>query len=145
MDSNQPRQVILKLRFMSSLPLDLRDKVADVFVKISEQRSVPAGGVFIHEHENVDDRGFILLSGKILVRKSEAPDATCDAPEILGEIQQFNPAHKRTATLSGAVPCVVMVFKWSDLWNTLNQELLPGQIEEIRKALEMHAWELFMR
>lgn len=144
MDSSQVHQVILKLRFMGDLDLELCDLVADIFVKISEQRSVPAGGIFIHEHEHADDRGFVLLSGQILVQKSGAPDSTCKAPEILGEIQQFNPTHLRTATVSGAVPCVVLRFKWSDFWNTVNQDLHPPQIEELRKALEMHAWEHFM-
>ncbi|MBX7256670.1 MAG: cyclic nucleotide-binding domain-containing protein [Candidatus Hydrogenedentes bacterium] len=144
MDSQQVRQAILKLRFMGGLESDLRAKVAELIVRVAEQRSVPKGGIFIHEHEPNDDRGFVLLSGRILVQKTGSPDTTCEAPEILGEMQQFNPTHLRTATISGDVPCVVLRFHWSAFWNAVNQELQPPQIEALRKALEMNAWEHFI-
>ncbi len=143
MDSDQVRENIRKLRFMPDLSVDLREKFIDILLRISALRSLPKGTDFIHEEEHIDNKGYILLEGAILVRKAEHQDMKCDAPELIGEMQQFNPTHTRTATLITSMPSTVLRFQWDEFWNAAKQELTPPEVDTVRQTLETHAWEHF--
>ena len=144
MQSAQVRDNVRKLRFMPDLPADLREKIADILLRISEPRSLPAAAVFIHEDEHVDNKGYILVEGAVAIQRSEHPDMACDAPELIGEMQQFNPAQTRTATVAASMPSTVLRFQWDEFWSAAKQELTSEEVETVRKTLEMHAWEHFI-
>lgn len=145
MDMDEVRTKIGSLRIMRGLDDALKDKLTDLLQSISVPRVVPAGGVFIHEREHVDNKGYILLQGAVLVRKEGFPDITCKAPELIGEIMQFNPAGVRTATCAGAVESIVLRFMWDEFWTRAEQALTPGEIARLKETLETQAWEHFLR
>ncbi|MDZ4859865.1 MAG: hypothetical protein SGI88_12880 [Candidatus Hydrogenedentes bacterium] len=145
MDMDEVREKILSLRIMTDLEPELREKITDIFQAISVARVVPAGGVFIHQWEHVDNKGYILMQGAVLVRKEGFPDVTCKAPELVGEIMQFNPAGVRTATCAGAMESVVLRFMWDEFWQKAEAALKPDEIVKLREVLESQAWEHFLR
>ncbi len=143
METTMVRSNLNNLRFMPNLTTDLREKLIDILLRISAQRSVAKGTDFIHEEEHVDNKGYILLEGAILVRKLEHQDIKCDAPELIGEMQQFNPTQTRTATLITSMPSTMLRFQWNEFWSEAQQELTPAEVESVRKTLETYAWEHF--
>lgn len=145
MDIDEVRAKIGGLRIMHGLGHDLQEKLVDLFQSISAPRAVPAGGVFIHEREHVDNKGYILLQGAVLVRKEGFPDVKCKPPELIGEIMQFNPAGVRTATCIGAIDSVVLRFKWDDFWDRAEKDLTADELARVRETLEEQAWEHFLR
>jgi len=145
MDMDEVRAKLLSLRIMKGMSPELSEKVADLLQSISVPRVVPAGGVFIHQGEHVDNKGYILLQGAVLVRKEGFPDVTCKAPELIGEIMQFNPAGVRTATCAGAVESVVLRFLWDEFWQKCEASFSPEDNAHIRETLESQAWEHFLR
>lgn len=145
MDMDEVRVKIRGLRIMKGLDDPLVEKLIDLFQSISAPRVVPAGGVFIHEREHVDNKGYILLKGVVLIRKTGFPDVTCKAPELIGEIMQFNPAGVRTATCAGAVESIVLRFKWDEFWEKAEQILSADELAKVKETLETQAWEHFLR
>ncbi|MCC6795623.1 MAG: hypothetical protein IT366_10935 [Candidatus Hydrogenedentes bacterium] len=145
MDMDEVRIKIRDLRIMRGLDDPLVEKLTDLLQSISAPRVVPAGGVFIHEREHVDNKGYILLQGAVLVRKTGFPDITCKAPELIGEIMQFNPAGVRTATCAGAVESIVLRFMWDEFWQKAEQILSADELAKLKEKLETQAWEHFLR
>ena len=145
MDMDEIRAKIKSLRIMHGSDDGLQDKLVDLLQSISVPRVVPAGGVFIHEREHVDNKGYILLQGAVLVRKEGHPDLTCKAPELIGEIMQFNPAGVRTATCAGAVESIVLRFMWDEFWTRAESALAPEEMALVKESLETQAWEHFLR
>ena len=145
MDMDEVRIKIRDLRIMKGLDDPLVEKLTDLLQSISAPRVVPAGGVFIHEREHVDNKGYILLQGAVLVRKTGFPDITCKAPELIGEIMQFNPAGVRTATCAGAVESIVLRFMWDEFWQKAEQILSADELAKLKEKLETQAWEHFLR
>jgi len=143
METTMVRTNLNNLRFMPNLTADLREKLIDILLRISTQRSVPNGTDFIHEEEHIDNKGYILLDGAILVRKLEHQDIKCVAPELIGEMQQFNPSQTRTATLTTSMPSTMLRFQWDEFWAATQQDLTPPEVESVRKTLETYAWEHF--
>ncbi|NUM53242.1 MAG: hypothetical protein HUU46_06335 [Candidatus Hydrogenedentes bacterium] len=145
MDMDEVRTKIKGLRIMHGLDDALQEKLTDLLQSISAPRVVPAGGVFIHEHEHVDNKGYILLEGRVLVRKEGFPDVVCKAPELIGEIMQFNPAGVRTATCAGAVESIVLRFMWDEFWTRAEKILSEEELKQVKETLETQAWEHFLR
>ena len=132
---------IQALAFMRELAPALPPRVAGAFVEVSEQRKVSEGGTWIREHEHSEDKGYILLRGKVAITRSEAPDVVCEAPELLGEMMQFNPMHERTATVAAADECLVLRFFWDTFWTKLGETLSEDEVQQVRTALESQAWD----
>lgn len=145
MDMDEVRDRIKSLRIMQGLSDPIRERLTDLLQSIAVPRTVRAGAVFIHQNEHVDNKGYILLQGAVLVRKEGFPDVICKAPELVGEIMQFNPAGLRTATCAGATECVVLRFTWDEFWTKAEQEFSPVEMEQLRDVLETQAWEHFLR
>lgn len=145
MTIDEVREAIGKIRIMPMLPEPLRETLVDIFQRICQPRRMPRGRAFIREGERVDEKGYILVEGEVLVHKENFPDVTCGSPELIGEIQQFNPTGLRTATVSGATEGIVLRFVWSDFWHELEKDCSPEEVEAVREALERQAWEHFIR
>lgn len=142
-DMVKMQEAVMRLHVMHGLETRLRDCLGDVILRLGEARSLPAHARFLKEGESADDKGFVLVEGTLAIRRSDRPEVICDAPELLGEMQQFNPLHARTATVSSVTPCVVLRFHWTEFWETLDREFAPEDIELIREALKAQAWEHF--
>jgi len=140
MDSRQVIERIERLRVLEDLPSPLRSDVAAIFERISALRSVPAGGLWIREHDKAENKGFILLQGTAIVRKTGSPDLEIEAPELLGETMQFTETQERTATVTATSDCAVMRFMWDDFWREVESTFDPVDQERIRSAVSELAW-----
>lgn len=145
MDSEEATKTICSTKFMQTIPGGFREKVSDVLLEISKLRRVPLGETWIQEGDKADARGFILLKGSVSIRKGGEQAHSEEAPELLGEIMQFNPAHSRTATVVATDECVVMRFDWDDLWAKLGEKLTEDEVSKVKTAVESFAWEHFTR
>lgn len=140
MDIEEVRDAVLNLRFAKALPHDLRNKVAAIVVNVSELRKIDKGQVWIREHEHGADKGYVLVKGNVTIQKAESPLVECGAPELLGEMMQFSPAHERTATVVAGSDCVVLRFFWDEFWKRVAESLPPEEVQTIRTGLEEQAW-----
>lgn len=143
MDDQAHRNEILNLRFMGSLPSGLRDQLADIFLEISQNARLGQMTVMFTEGESGSDTGYILLSGEVEVRKSTSPPLVCQVPELLGEMMQFNPSKKRTATVETLGEVQALRFSWSKFQETCERYLSSSDQEKVHQTLESYAWEHF--
>ena len=143
MELRDYRDAFLKLGFMAELTHQLRQDTVEVLIQVGKLRSVPKGGLWIREGEHTTNKGYVLLQGTVCIQKSGHPDIECEAPELLGEMMQFNPAHSRTATIKAMTDCIVMRFIWDDFWDASKQYFSSSDQEELKNAVESCAWSHF--
>ena len=143
MESKDFRDEILKLETMAKLSEEVREKVANIIIMVAKLRSVPKGSTWIREGEHSENKGYILLRGTIDIYKADHPVLKCDAPELLGEIMQFNPSHLRTATVRASSDCIVLRFIWDDFWEAAERFLAANEQKELKGAVEGCAWRHF--
>ena len=141
MDLDEVNARIKRLRFMQHFDDELQEKLADLFQSVSTPRAAPAGGVFIRENERINDKGYILLDGALLIRKEGYPDVVCAAPQLIGEVMQFNPAGVRTATCAGAVDGLILRFTWEQFWSRAATVLTETELASVKDALTAQATE----
>lgn len=145
MDPNEVHRVLREMKFMRELPGELRDKVASILQEISESRKVPLGKTWIREGEKSESKGYILVKGSVAIRKADTQQHLEDAPELLGEVMQFNPAHARTASVVATEECAVLCFDWDGFWAKTQETLSAGDQKKVKAAVESFAWEHFTR
>jgi CRP-like cAMP-binding protein len=131
---------ILQISFLRTLPEQLRHQVAGILEETGELRQVPKSAAWLREHEQGKNLGYLLLKGQAKVEKTDAPEIICRAPELLGEMMQFNPAHERTASVTALEDCVVMQFSWDAFWEALQAKCPEADQKKVRSALEEVAW-----
>jgi CRP-like cAMP-binding protein len=145
MNPDDVHDAMCKMSFMHALPAELKSKVARILQNISKLRRVPLGTAWLREGEHSENKGYILLEGAVSIRKQDSLGHSEDAPELLGEIMQFNPQQMRTATVVATEDCVVMRFVWDEFWERAEESLSAPEQEKVKTALEGFAWEHFSR
>lgn len=143
MDKEQRRSEMSKLELLDALSGDLRHQVVNTLLEISEYERFAKNAILFTEGDQGSDVGYILLKGDILVRKTHAPEVLCQAPELLGEMKQFNPNRQRTATVEAVTELLVMRFSWHDFNDAIEQILSDTDQEAVIQALESCAWQHF--
>ena len=136
-------ELIRDLRALEGLPAALRERLAEIIQQISKLRTIAKGSVIFRESTAHHNTGYVLLEGAVGILKTDAPKHRCDAPELIGEIMQFNPAHTRTATVGAVEDCTVYRFEWDEFWNAANEAFTAEEVDKIRSALESRAWQHF--
>lgn len=137
------RDLVLQLSFMNGFPETLRERLADIFIEVSEVRRIRTGQLITREGGRGRNRGFILLDGSVRIHKSDVPDSKAKPPELLGEVMQFNPKRSRTATVTAHEKGLVLRFMWDDFWAGTKRYLTKEEQDLVRKTLEERAWEHF--
>jgi CRP-like cAMP-binding protein len=145
MDSEELGRVLHDMAFMQSLPEPLRGEVSRILQSISVLRTIPLGDAWIREGEKTKNMGYILVQGSVAIRKASGQQHAEEAPELIGEIIQYNPAHSRAATVVATADCVVMRFEWDEFWVKCGESLSDGELQSLRSAVESFAWEHFTR
>jgi hypothetical protein len=143
MDKQDVHDAIVRLRFMADLTPEVRSRVAGILEQIGKLRKVPRDAVWIKENEHSPNKGYILVRGAAAIQKTDFPQVDCQAPELLGEMMQFNPGSLRTATVFSTEESVVMRFMWDEFWAALEEQLSKKDREAVRTAIESQAWEHF--
>ena len=145
MESDEVIRILHDMPFMQSLPEPLRGKVVHILQGVSVLRTIPLGDTWIREGDKTKSVGYILLKGSVTIRRTSGEQHSEDAPELIGEIIQYNPAHIRAATVLATSACVVMRFDWDDFWTVCGETLSDSDLQSVRSAVESFAWEHFTR
>lgn len=145
MDADELCGILNGMAFMQTLSEPLRGKVARILQEVSVLRTVPFGETWIREGDRTKSVGYILLKGSVSIRKTSGELHSEDAPELIGEIIQYNPSHSRAATVVATAECVVMRFEWDDFWSKCGNALPPDEVQHVKSAVESFAWEHFTR
>lgn len=143
MKANDFRAIVLNVPFVAGFEPALRETLASLIVEISEVRRLRTNHRMTREGSRGRNRGFILLSGSVRIRKSDMPDSKAKAPELLGEVMQFNPKKTRTASVWAHEDCLILRFMWDDFWAAVERYFSEEDRARIHEALEQRAWEHF--
>lgn len=141
-----PREIheaIVEIATMGGFSAPARETLAQLLQEISEVRRLRKGHRMTREGSRGRNRGFILLTGSVRVQKSDVPDSKVPAPELLGEVMQFNPKRMRVATVIAYEDCLVLRFMWDDFWDAVARYFDPAEQAKVREVLERRAWEHF--
>lgn len=143
MEPEATAAILSDIPFIQSLPDATRDGLTRIIIGVSNPEAIKAGAVLFTQGEPGTDEGYFVLKGEFEVKKSGAAAAQIPAPELLGEMKQFNPVGLRTATVKAVTPLEVLAFKWADLQNGLEAGLSSDAFQAVEQALESYAWEHF--
>jgi hypothetical protein len=105
---------IVQVPLLGPLSPPLRGHVADIFLGISNARVLRKGEQLYAEGAEDLNTGAILVDGSLLVAAGAHEPVTVTAPEILGEMQQYNAYGTRTATVCAKDGATVLEFSWHD-------------------------------
>ena len=137
------REAILNVPWVADFEPSIRETLVTVIKEIAEVRRLKKGHQMTREGSRGRNRGFILLTGSVRIHKSDMPDTKAKAPELLGEVLQFNPKKMRTATVLAHEDVLVLRFMWDEFWTTLDRYLSEEDREKVHESLEQRAWEHF--
>ena len=143
MEPQDNHDAIVRVPIVAEFAQPIRETFATLVQEISEVRRLRKGHRMTREGSRGRNRGFILLSGSVRIHKSEMLDAKVHAPELLGEVMQFNPKRLRVATVLAHEDCLVLRFMWDDFWDAAARYFAPDDLATVRGALERRAWEHF--
>lgn len=144
MDQEDIRDVLERVSFVQALPENMRDEMLDIISEISEPVTIEEGTVLFTEGERGSDVGYFLLKGEVDVRKSNGMDSTCPAPELLGEMKQFNPVGLRTATIESLTDLELLSFDWADFRAATEDYFSPEELKSLEEVMENYAWQHFI-
>ena len=143
MGPHEIHEAIIRVPFVAEFSPSERETLASLFQEISEVRRLRKGHRMTREGSRGRDRGFILLTGTVRIQKADMPDSKGHAPELLGEVRQFNPKKTRIATVIETEDCPMLRLRWNDFWEALARYFEADEQTKVREALERRAWEHF--
>jgi len=138
MDAAVVREALMGLSLLAGMPEDVRVEVAEALVGVSELVAPEKGKALFQEGAIGGARGYVLLTGAVVVNREGAEPVQVSAPAVLGEMQQFSLQQYRTATVTVSKSGYALAFDWADFYararSTLGDEaqgMLLAQIERL--------------
>jgi CRP-like cAMP-binding protein len=92
----------------------LRARLAEIISSIGEPRVLKKDEVLYAKGAEDENTGAVLVDGALTVSSDDGPLLTVTAPDLLGEMLQFDSYGQRTATVTAAGPATVLEFRWHD-------------------------------
>jgi CRP-like cAMP-binding protein len=129
-----------RMRLIRELPDPMRNAAIRLFLDVSKARTVPDGSVLFEVGDVVGDRGYVLVDGTVSIEKADRPMLEVTAPELLGELKQLDPGHRRTATVKAVGNVAVLKFDWGEFFTAAAQIFSEDQMKALRTGLEQVAW-----
>ncbi|HRI87813.1 MAG TPA: cyclic nucleotide-binding domain-containing protein [Candidatus Hydrogenedentes bacterium] len=143
MGPDETREAILNVPWVASFEPDVRETLVTILKEVSEVRRLRKGHRMTREGSKGRNRGFILLTGSVRIQKSDMPDTKSKAPELLGEVMQFDPKKMRTATVWANEDLLVLRFMWEEFWAAVDRYFSEEDRILVRESMERRAWEHF--
>ena len=136
---------IAQIQSLGVLAPPLRGQVADILAGISQTRVLRKGEQLYAEGAEDPNTGAILVDGTLLVAAGTRETVTVTAPELLGEMQQYNAYGARTATVCAKDTATVLEFSWHDFVARIKDRpnINHADHAHIRDALEKVAGDRF--
>lgn len=123
----------------------LRKQLADILSDIGKVRVLKKGELLYAEGAVDDNTGAIVIDGALTVAFGTKTPVFVQAPELVGEMQQFNKYGTRTATVCAKDPTTVLEFAWHDFVARVQDRPGIGHADHavIRDAFKKFAGERF--
>ena len=112
--SSTYKDKITQVPLFTTFSPTLREHLADILVNISETRVLTKGEQLYAEGAIDDNTGALLVDGGLIVAFGTKTPIFLEAPEMVGEMQQFNKYGTRTATVCARASATVLEFAWHD-------------------------------
>lgn len=134
---------ISRMSLLARMPDPLKEKVANIFIDISERAEAAAGKDIVQEGYLGFGSGYILLSGVVEIQSGTADPVRLKGPTVLGEMAQFFDDDTRTATIRAEDPIEYLRFSWDDLYEKAGETLNPDELLRLRESVELVIWKRF--
>lgn len=92
----------------------LREVLADIVSDIGTERTLQAGEILYEKDAEDPITGAVLIDGALEASADGEKAVEVDAPELVGEMQQFDPYGRRTATVRAKESVTIIEFAWHD-------------------------------
>lgn len=138
---------IMQVPLFDAFSPPLRAHLADVLLDIGQRRVLKKGEQLYAEGAADDNTGAVLLDGGLIVAFSNKSPLLLHAPNLVGEMQQFNEFGTRTATVSAEDPTTIIEFGWHDFVARIQDhaDISDADQDLIRNAFTKFAGDRFMR
>lgn len=135
MDLSKYREDVLAMPFMTQLPPEIQERVADVFFQVVRPMTVKCDELLYSQGAEDEDTGCLLIEGRVEIIKEGSEPVHCQAPTVLGEMKQFNPNTQRTATVKVIRDAVVLSFYWHDFVVAAREVFSDEEQAALKKAI----------
>ncbi len=105
---------IIDIPVFNAMNTGLRARLAEILTSISEPRILKKGETLYKKGAEDANTGAILIDGTLTVLSDGGTKLNVVAPDMLGEMQQFDTFGQRTATVKAESPATVLEFSWHD-------------------------------
>lgn len=143
MSESNRREKISVVPMFQTLELPLRQELSDILIEVSTERVMESGDVLYERDDEEGNTGAILVEGLLEIRGDDDHLLEVSAPDLVGEIQQFNEFGQRTATVTAKTEAVVLEFPWHEFVLRLNERATISDTDrtEVKKVLATFAGE----
>lgn len=129
------------LELLRSMAESTRERVARLFLGVSEVWGLTEGEALMHEGHLGFDSGYVLTNGVMQIERHGAEPVAVPAPALLGEMSQFKSSDTRNATVRAAGPASVLHFHWEEFYDQAKAALAEPEYAQLMDALERLVWE----
>ncbi len=112
--SSAYKDKISQVPVFAAFATPLRDHLTDILMDISNTRVLKKGEQLYAEGAIDDNTGALLVDGGLIVAFGTKTPVFLEAPNMVGEMQQFNKYGTRTATVCARASATVLEFAWHD-------------------------------
>jgi hypothetical protein len=124
---------------LQDLQQETRERVSEILLKIAKPVVAVKGKLIYAEGAEDPGTGALLVEGSLELRVGTREPFRLEAPDLLGEMQQFDQYGQRTATVTAAEDSVVLKFAWEDFVGVCFSVLSKEQQTEVKDVLAKHA------
>ena len=139
MTASEDLNILASLPLLRNMPRTAQERIANVLSEASEAIELADDAVLFHQGDLASDTGFMLLHGCVRIDREGVEPVMITAPDLLGEIQQFNPRAQRTASVRAAGPVKARRFAWQVFYEKARAALTPAEqallMDEIEKGV----------
>ena len=139
MTASEDLNILASLPLLRNMPRTAQERIANVLSEVSEAIELADDAVLLHQGDLASDTAFMLLHGRVRIDREGVEPVMITAPDLLGEIQQFNPRAQRTASVRAAGPVKARRFAWQVFYEKARAALTPAEqallMDEIEKGV----------
>jgi CRP-like cAMP-binding protein len=125
----------------AKLNTGLKGRLAEIVTSISRPRVLTPGEILYEQGAEDESTGAVLVEGALTVTAEGGPSLTVSAPDLMGEMQQFDQYGQRTATVKAPGAATVLEFSWHEFVSRVRETPSIGKEDQsaLKSALEAYA------
>lgn len=144
MSSDNHQEVIAGLPLFKAFPDTLKQRIAAVFVEVSEHKHMAGESELLRAQGQSSNDGYILLQGSVSIARRVSAPSEAGAPALLGGMKEFDPHNERTADVTAVGDVEILRFDWDRFYARLKEQLAPSEFAIFGRALQNYSWLNFL-